>query len=278
MKPHGAARVAWQGAMASALLSLLGTPIDLLMGRSIPGMPMWPDVLSMCVAGVLLAWLLVRQGRPSERSASAVFLLNNAAVVLSLWVTSGYYAAAHVPWVPFQANKLGVLAVAMLTPANVPVGITTIALYTGGALLRYWTFDHGIRGRLPASEPWAMTVFAVFAAFLFVYRLRRKALEQALLHAQAETDALELTTLRFMAIQDLANTPLQTLEANAAILADVPGTEPYVARMRRALARLHEWHRILRDEIDGAPPSPPLASFDAKTVLRDSQRPPPRFR
>jgi hypothetical protein len=277
MTRNASARLAWQGAMASAALNLVGTPLDLMMGRSIPGMPAWPNLLSMSVGGTLLAFLVAARHHPTARAASVVFLANNAAVVLALWVASGHYAAADPAWVPFQANKLGVLAVAMLTPANLPVGITTILLFTAGAIGKYWTFDDAIRHRLPVSEPWSMVAFAVFAVFLFVYRLRRKSLERELLAAQVQKEAAERSTQRLLAIQDLANTPLQTLEANTALLARVPGTERYVARMRRALDRLQDWSRILREECDESAPSgtrPLLESFDAKRVLVESQRPP----
>jgi hypothetical protein len=240
-------------------------------------MPWWPDLLSMSVSAALLAFLVARRRRPTERAASVAFLLTNAAIVLSLWVTSGYYAvAARNSGFLFQPSHLGVLAVAMLTPANLPVGITTILLYTGSALGRFWTFDAAIRQHLSVTEPWVMVVYAVFATFLFVYRLRRKALERELYRAQVQKEALEENTRRLHAIQDLANTPLQTLEANTALLAKIPGTERYVARMRRALDRLQEWNRFLRSEYDEAPPisTPPLESFDAKTVLVESQRPP----
>ena len=45
-----------------------------------------------------------------------MFLLNNAVILVALWITSGAYAAAPGRWIPFQANKLGALAAAVLAP------------------------------------------------------------------------------------------------------------------------------------------------------------------
>jgi hypothetical protein len=264
-------RIAWQGTMASAILAIVGTPIEIAMGRSIPGMPAWPNAASLAVSAAVLIWLIARRRKATLGQLSWAFLLVNAAIVAALWVTSSHFATAARPWTPFQANKLGVLAVAMLTPVDPVVGIVTILLFGGSALARFFTLDAVVRNHLPAGEPWAMVAFTVFAIGLFIYRLRRKSLERELFRAQAHSESIEETTKRLLAIQDLANTPLQTLEANTALVSKIPGTEPYVVRMQRALVRLHEWHRILREEAAETGWTGQHESFDALSVLSEPQ-------
>jgi hypothetical protein len=71
----------------------------------------------------------------------------------------------------------------------------------------------------------------------------------------------------------LANTPLQTIEINMALLsARVAGAEPYVERARRALERLHAWTELLNRETS-AGFAGGGASFDAQEILESGRSP-----
>ncbi len=266
--PRTAAEVAWQGATASAALNVIGMPINLALGRSIPGMPAWPSLASIGVGAVLLVYLRVFRASPSVQRASFAFLVNNSVISLALWVTSGHFAAAVDHWVPFQASKLAVLTVALLAPAELYVGVTTILIFTIPPLVKLWTFSPAVRSKLPVGEPFAMVAFGAFALFLLAYRLRRHALEVELLKSHAEAVALEASAGRFLAIRDMANTPLQTLEINAALLADVSEARPYADRIRRSVARLREWHGMLDAESARVRWSPEQEGFDPVEVMK----------
>jgi hypothetical protein len=263
-----AAKIAWYGAVASGVLTLLGMPLDFLSAREVPGLPIWPFLLSMGVALSLLAFLAASRRNPTVHFGSFAFLVNNAFIVLALWVSSCHLAVMAPAWVPFQEHKLAVLAVALLAPAEVWVGVVTIALYSGSALLKYAGFDAATRHRLPIGEPWATLAFTVFALALLAYRIRRIAVEQALVQANAEAALLEGMARRLLALKDMANTPLQTLEADAAALAELPESRLHAQRIRRSLDRLREWHGMLVEEestidvwADGH------ESFDARRLL-----------
>ena len=86
------------------------------MARNVPGMPLWPALMSSATGVVLAIVLLAHRRRPTIRLSMAVFMLNNAVILVALWITSGAYAAAPGRWIPFQANKLGALAAAVLSP------------------------------------------------------------------------------------------------------------------------------------------------------------------
>lgn len=270
MKPLTKEKVAWQNATASVILTFVGMPIELLMGRSVHLMPRWPTLMTMAVGAALLLQLLLKRSTMTVREATWIFIINNAVIVACLWITSAYFAADTRSWTPFQAHKLSVLAVALLAPPARWAGLLTIGLFAGSGVLRFETFPSAIRDRMPLSEPWALVAFAAFAAVLLLYRLRSQKLYSDLARVHAEAVANEKIARRFLAIRDLANTPLQTLEGDAALLARMPGGEERAKRMARSLKRLREWQHLLHED-----PTRPSswadqdASFDAREVLRD---------
>src|SRR5581483_616261 len=171
-------------------------------------------------------------------------------------------------WMPFQAHKLSVLTAAMIAPELIS-GVVSIALFGGGALLQLATFAPELRARLSVGEPWAMLAFAAFSLVVLANRLRRQSVELALAEARAESLVLRRIARRLLAVRDLANTPLQTLEANIALVTCVPGAELYADRMRRSLDRLREWQRILDEDTRAIGDAHELA-FDPHQVLDET--------
>jgi hypothetical protein len=152
LPPDLAVRHAWRGALVAAGLNAVGMPGDLLLARDIPNMPWYPDVICALVGAVLVVLLLVRRHRATVRLGSVAFLINAAAILVTLWITSGYWASTP-SWMPFQANKLGALAVPLLAP-QLSVGLASIAGYVGVAIGKFYVLDPGIqRGFNPARLP-----------------------------------------------------------------------------------------------------------------------------
>jgi hypothetical protein len=116
----------------------------------------------------------------------------------------------------------------------------------GASIVQYFLFDPAIRARLPIGEPWATFAYAVFGLGLLAYRLQRRAADEQLARARAETAALERWRAAVATLRDLANSPRQTLELNVALLRTrFPETAPLADRLERALERLSEVDRML---------------------------------
>ena len=113
--PDLAARHAWRGALVAAALNAVGMPIDFVLARNVPNMPLYPSALSALVGVALVVLLLIQRRRATVRLGSSVFLLNTLVILVALWITSGYWASTR-EWTPFQANKLGALAVPLVAP------------------------------------------------------------------------------------------------------------------------------------------------------------------
>src|SRR5262249_29170980 len=87
-----ATRHAWRGAFAAAALNAVGMPVDFLLARELPKMPIYPSVMSALVGIGLIVFLLIRRQRATVRLGSVAFLLNMVAILVALWITSGYWA------------------------------------------------------------------------------------------------------------------------------------------------------------------------------------------
>jgi hypothetical protein len=232
-------RYAWRGALVACGLNAIGLPFDLVLGREVPNMPVWPSLASGAAGALLAIVLLVRRRRPAARLAMAVFMLNTAVILVALWITSGVYAAAPDRWIPFQANKIGALAAAVLAP-DLATGLISISGFVGMVLLRYMTLPVAQQQRMPIGEPWTILIYGVFAFAILAYRVHSVALARRVLRMRTESIATQRLARTFLALRDFTNTPLQTIELAAKILrARCPEVAPVVDRIDRCIDRLY---------------------------------------
>ena len=144
-------------------------------------------------------------------------------------------------WTPFQANKLGALAAAMLAP-ELGVGLASIAGFAAIALGKSYFLDPDIQRGFPVGEPWLILIYALFAGVILVYRLRGLAIEREMLRVQAEAAASEHLAQTFLRLSDYANTPIQTIAFATKLLRakNRDDIKPLVDRLERAVVRLKE--------------------------------------
>jgi hypothetical protein len=204
-------------------------------------MPAYPYVMSVLVGIALILILLIRRQSATVRLGSAVFMVNTAALLVGLWITSGYWAASGSAWTPFQANKLGALAVAMLAP-QLGVGLVSIAGFTAIALGKFYFLDPEIQRGFPVGEPWLILIYALFAGVLLAYRVRGLAIEREMLRVQAEAAASDRLARTFLRLSDYANTPIQTIAFASELLRarNRDDLMPVLERLTRAVERLKE--------------------------------------
>jgi hypothetical protein len=240
-----AARRAWQGAFSAAFLNAVGMSADFLLARDVPAMPIYPYAMSVLVGIGLIVFLLIRRQRATVRLGSAVFMVNTVAVLVALWITSGYWATSGEAWTPFQANKLGALAVPMLAP-QLGVGLVAIAGFAAMAIGKSYFLDPDIHRGFPVGEPWFILIYALFAAVLLIYRLRGMALEREMLRAQADAMAAGQLARTFLRVRNYTNTPLQTIAFTTELLrAKHQDLKPILDRLERAVGKLKECSRLL---------------------------------
>jgi hypothetical protein len=273
-------RHVWQGTLISALLNTFGCSLDGMLGSSIAGMPLWPSVASGGV-GLGIA-VFIRFAEPCRLAGSCrpwgsrgtglgsvLFVLNNAAIVTALWITSGIYAVSEADWVPFQANKLGALAVPLLAPERW-AGLASIAAFVGTAVLRFYLFDPAIRQHIAFGEPWAVLIYGAFGVALLFYRLRGLARERDLVRAQVESAGARKLARLLLAVRDLSNTPLQVIAISSAMLrTGHPDPRGSLDRLDRAIDELHALNGVLKSYESHLEWRPGDEAFDPTAVLRD---------
>lgn len=205
-------REAWLGATVAALFNAVGMLLEMALVRRTPGVSATPPFLSALVGLTLLIVLFSRRKTPTVRWASAIYLVNTAAVDTALLLTNLEFAVSQKHWVPFQASKLGCLIAAMVAP-GFWIGLLAVLSHCLSSLLQYvFFFPPEIKTQLDAGEPWPIVAFGLAGVLALVYRFRRAQLEEEVVRIQAQNFAIKRLANAFLNIRDLMNTPLQVIE------------------------------------------------------------------
>jgi len=208
-------------------------------------MPIYPYAMSVLVGIGLIVLLLIPRQQATVRLGSAAFLANTVAILVALWITSGYWATAGKAWTPFQANKLGILAVSVLAP-ELGVGLVSIAGFAATAIGKFYFLDPDIQRGVPTGEPWFILIYALFGAVLLIYVLRGLVIERKMMRLQAEAAAAEQLARTFLRLRDYTNTPIQTIAFTTELLrAKNHDLKPSLDRLDRAVDKLTEFSRAL---------------------------------
>jgi hypothetical protein len=238
---------AHRAAVVSAALGVIGTGISVLGFWSISG----PQLRAVQAVGILTSggalWAL-RHRRPptSQRASNFLFLLVLLPTVVMTWMIDDAHAANNAYWVPYEPNKLSVLTLAIIAPPGWPIGMVAISLFVGSALLHHMMLADAIRARMSAGEPFGIIAYGVFALVVLGFKQRGYALRSELEHERSEKVAMERVARVSMALRDLANTPVQTLElVRQRLLTEDPQLRTQTERMGRALERLRRLNDIL---------------------------------
>jgi hypothetical protein len=224
--------------MTAAALNVVGMQLDMLVARTVPGIPQGPHIMSI-LFGLALLIVLVAWGRnASARVGSALFLLNALVIVLALWSSNAAYAESGHLWVPFQASKLGMFTVALLAP-DAWAGVLGIVMYAASSIVQNMTFSEMAHSHMAVGEPIATLAIGGFAMALLAYRIRADALQRDVARAVEESFALERLAAILLEVRDLRNTPLQTIELSSALIREAhPHLQPALDRIDRAIERL----------------------------------------
>lgn len=264
----GAARAAWSSATAATVLGAVGVALDMVLGRNVPGMADGPALVSVAGSAALLAFLSYRSARPTERLASIVFLLNAGLISFAMYLRDPHYAQlAH--WVPFQSTKVACIAAAMLAP-QLWSAFVGIGIHAGSALLVLAKLDPRLRETI-ALEPLATLAFALIGSVLAFDRHRRLSLERQVAMARADAVAAEHLARTILAIRELANTPIQTIEfCNELLRTTEESAHPAILeRIDRSTARLREVSQLLREYESSARWGSDDAAMNARRVLEE---------
>jgi len=231
--------------VAAAALSSVGMALDLTFWRiRMHGPPPW-HLVSMAVSASVIAVIFASRKTGKPWIASVLFVLNNLVAEIAIWRASTPLALWAMGWAPFQAEKLGLVTVAVLAPPDPWAGAISIVIFAGSAFAHYASFDPVVRARLLA-EPWTTSIYSVFAIFLYAYRLHAVRMARKMAESLSAKRSLEHVSRMLLAVRDFSNTPLQTLYLTTELLKARQGDQAELLdRMDRSLSRLRELNEIM---------------------------------
>jgi hypothetical protein len=267
---------AHRSAAICALIGVVGTVIGLLgyWRYSEPALRLAQSFGLLVNAGAL-ALLWTRRPPYSRALANALFLIVLVPTVTHVWMADEVIAAHTEQWVPYEPNKLSALTLAVIAPPGWATGAIGILMFVGTAVVHQLAFANPYRAYEATNEPMGVLAYGAFALLLLWFRQRGHRLREELARTRSEMLALERVANVAMAVRDLANTSVQTLElVRQELLILAPELRVHTDRMHRALKQLRKlsellmpyqnavpWHdvavRALEDEL---PPLPPRAA------------------
>jgi hypothetical protein len=237
-------------------------------GRVLPGY-----VVAAAVLALLSLVLIARRDRPSVALSSVTALVNAAVVLVALWGAGEVLAREPRPWVTFQPQKLGVLALALIAPTPPWVGVACIAAFSLTSAAQYLAFPAEVRAHLAPGEPWGSLSFGAFALVVLVHRIRLLRIEREAIRAAAEAESWRRLARIGLAVRDLSNTPLQTLRLSAALLRRRhPEDAARLDQMSRAIDRLEQLDRAFMKYEARTEWRPGAESFDPLAVIEREAR------
>ena len=263
----------WRVAQLAGGLGTIGLATDSVVGT--PAGPTRVQLAAIPICALLWGIALIARRSRSVVLANATFLLIIAVIATSLVSSTQHIAESGISWVPFRANQLGALAIAILAPPVAWVGIVAIVAMIGAAVLQFALFDPTIRASMPFGDPWSTLFFGVFAIVLLFYRRRADQTAQECVRAQAESESYQHYARNMLALRDLANSPLQIM-LNVVTLLRARGPElaEHADQLERAIKRLTSLERAVRPLERSLRWRPGDESWDPKAQLGLEASPP----
>lgn len=250
----------WRSSLILAVTTAVAAGVLALGHMNIPGLSLWQDLqlllVSTSLAGLLVFWCR----RPNAVLCRIAFLAVVASAIVAMTVNQHLLAESRRLF-PFMGHKAMLVAIALIARSR-SLGLIAIGAVTLAGTLQ--ALASGGTTAAVGSEPLLTCLFAVIAVVMLLLRSRGHSAERALVLARADTTAAQHLASTFLAIRDLANTPLQTLVLAIGVLERRHGTESeLVGGMKRALEQLQRLNEVLvTAELDLRADSPHLDAFD----------------
>jgi hypothetical protein len=246
---------AHRSAVICAFLGVVGTVLGVAGYWSLSGTSLRVvQGVGILVSATALAILQTRRPPYSSALSNAIFLLVLVPTIVMVWMIDEARAAHGARWVPYEPNKLSVLALAMMAPPGWATGVVGILMFVGSAVVHQLAFSDAVRVHESSGEPFAVIAYGVFALVLLGFRQRSHAVREELARARSEMLALERVARVAITLRDLANSPVQTLElVRQELIVDAPQLHVHEGRMKRALEQLRKLNEVLMMYQDAVP-------------------------
>jgi PAS domain S-box-containing protein len=240
------------------------------------GYLLWPLPISWLwySTGALEAALfvfLLAAGPGRGALANPVIVAGAAIAMAQTWVANDLTMRAGTRFHPFEVYKLFSLAVALLAPSSLWIGVGAIAATAVLPLVQTYRWPVSIRQVMPPGEPGVTMFYALVALILLLHRRRQLTAQRDLIRIETKAAYIDRFMRKFLAVRDLANSPVQSLETTLAVLRlKHPDTEPQLERIERQIDRLRKLSTVL-SQYEPQSWSTADESFDPLEVLQQAE-------
>lgn len=264
--------IAWRSAVAGAVLVILAELAFGAIGIQLFGVT---DVFLFRVAhvGIAVLTLIVlrlRRRTTTVQDGVVAFFVLTLPLFPLFWVAEAEMLARGLPWAPFVGHKLVIVGLAVLMPGPPVFAMILIGAISLQVVTQYYAFGIAEPASfISAGEPWVTLVYAGVGVFLVAFRYHHRQIARQAARARAQAEALGEIARFLLALRDMANTPIQALEIDTAILERRhPESAEALKRMRQEVGQLREMSRILARYDAAARWDPGEESFDAPSAMQ----------
>jgi hypothetical protein len=226
-----------------SLLSIVNSPLT---ESTIAIVRVVAVVWALGILGVLLS----DRDAPRLWLARVAFAIAPIPLFPTFWLLIGERAVHRLPLEAFVRQELVCIVYALATPPSAAISLMVITAFTiDGLILLWWVGPHAQLVATQRWQPWTLLAYGAFAAALALYRARRQRREVAMLIEAQRVAAMRRLMQTYLAVQDLVNTPLQTLHISISLLhRRFPRARNIARTMGRSLKHLAQLNRVLSDE------------------------------
>jgi PAS domain S-box-containing protein len=229
------------------------------------------------LSAALIVLVLIRGPRANARY-EPIYWAGALCTLAQIWITNDLAMHSQVAYATFGGYKLFAIALAVFGSASLRVGITGIGLAGILPILELYQWPPAIRERVSVVEPWVTLLYAAVGMGVLYHRRRELRRQAELVQAQTKAAYVELFMRKFLAVRDLANSPLQAFEATLGVLRmKHPESKQQIDRLARQLDRLRKLTTVLA-QYEPRAWTERDQSFDPLEVLQDLEgSPTPEF-
>ncbi len=256
----------WSGIIASG-----GCLVVSAVWWHVPGVTVWQWLQA---SAVLLAGAaaVAASARPPAWIVDGSHLAATASLGVAAWITNAQLAASGISFQTFAAFKVLLLGGACIYPTRLRFSVPLLIAVAAVPAIEWLTWPAHWRAHAAVTEPTGTLIIGAISIGLLVYRTRSLAAQQLAARSRAELSTMQQVAEVALAVRDLANSPLQTLEASLSLLqAGASDPAKLTAQMDRALARLRDLNERLLPYEEHVQWS--AETFDPIAILERARRP-----
>ena len=261
----------WNAAKTVTLVTAMGSAVVVSASYISTQSFHWYWFVAFALNTILLAVSYFYRKMPVAISG-AIFFFSLALVLFASFLTNVELAQSGVHIDPFGVFKIVALAAAILTPSPLWIGYFFICVCAVVPVVSFFlVFPSEFHAVFCIEEPWLTLALAIAALIVFRRRLKMLTMAEHLAHFKAQQQCLDDLARIFLGLRDLTNTPIQSMELTAHLLAEDKMSNLEGSKLlESALVRLRMFSQIIATYEHDIDWTKTEASFDAIKMLENA--------